>query len=153
MFSSAILAVVFAATISILQFHNLQSRKAIEQAIMLDFANHYLELARNQPFYLIIPGQPINTLYDGDHGAADVRFPTSDEWQTLWTADFRNFHPELEWFENRDPQYTCVITNQMEGQEIRGKHIEFEVRWKPPLSRSRAWMTIQLEVVVYPDFK
>ena len=153
MFASAILAVVFAATIGILQYHNIQNRKYMEQAMMLDFAQHYMEIARNQPFYQIIPGQPINELYDGTHNDVEIRFPESTEWQNLWTEDFRNFHPDLEWFENRSPQYKCIIENEIVDDEIRSKHINYFMRWKPPLGKGVAWMEIQFDVVVYPDFK
>jgi prepilin-type N-terminal cleavage/methylation domain-containing protein len=151
-FASGILAVVFVATMGILQFHNIQTRRAMEQAMILDLCTHYLELARNQPFYNIEPGEPINTLYDGNHGAPNIRFPITYEWQDALTIDFRNFHPDIEWFEAQSPQYKCIITDEMVGDEIRSKHINFEVRWRPPLTDGDLWRSIQMESVVYREF-
>lgn len=153
MFASGVLAVVFAATITILQFHNIQTKKAMEKAMMLDFCQHYLEIARNQPFTKIEPGNEINTLYDGEHGAPDIRFPAESGWHTVLTEDFQNFHPALEWFESREPQYRCEINEEIVDNEVRSRHIDFEVRWLPPLSRGAGNNSIQLEVVVYPEIK
>ena len=57
MVATAILALLFMSGMSVIQFHRIQSRKAMEYAIMLDFAEHYLELARSQRFDRIRPGQ------------------------------------------------------------------------------------------------
>ncbi len=150
--AAGILSVVFLATMALINFQRLQSRKAMEQAIMLDFAEHYIEIARNKPFSQIVGGTPINPLYDGQHSAPDIRFPTNSGWQSLWTTDFRNFHPDLEWFEGSSPQYKCIITNQMVGSDTRSKHIELDVRWKPPLGRGADWLSIRLDTLVYQDF-
>jgi len=153
LFASAILAVIFATTITLLQYHRIQARKSQEQAMMLDFCQHYLEIARQKSFYEIFPGQPINLLYDGAHGASNIRFPANSNWQTLWTTDFRNFHPDLEWFESSSPQYRCTITNQVvAGGKTRSKHISLEVRWHPPLMKGVDWLTIQLDTMVYEQF-
>jgi len=151
-FAAAVLAVVFIATLYLLQYHRLQMRTAMERSIMLDFAQQYLETARNKPFFEILPGTALNTLYDGAHGSPDIRFPVDNSWQSLWTTDFRNFHPDLEWFEGRNPEYRCIITDEMVGMNTRSKHINLEVRWKPPFERGAEYISIQLDTLVYQDF-
>jgi len=158
MFASTILAFVFAGTIMLLQYRRIQAQKSLEHSMMLDFAQHYLETARQQSFSNIIAGFPINALYDGAHGAPDIRFPSDTTWQSLLTEDYKNYHPDLEWFNSRDPQYRCVITNQMANhpltgvQYIRSKHLFLQLRWRPPLEKGSEWLTMDLSSVVYRDF-
>lgn len=138
----------------ILQFHRVRSQKAMEHAVMLDFAKHYIEIARQQNFFDIRPGEPINAMFNGSYGAPDIRFPANSNWQSLWTEDLRNFHPDLEWFGGQSPQYRCIITDQMVGMETRSKHIQFEVRWQPYRGKNTVltWMNIRLDSIVYQDF-
>lgn len=151
-FAAGILSVIFLSSMFLIQFHRIQQQKAKEQAIMRDFCQHYMEIARQQPFFQVLPGQPINALFDGEHGAPEIRFPADDQWRTLWTEDFRNFHPDLEWLENRSPQYRCDIDHEIIAMESRSKHIELEVRWKPPLDKGSEWMSIQVDTMIYEGF-
>jgi len=150
----ALVAMVIASTTSLsclllLCAHRMQSRKALEQGIILDFAIHYLELARTKDFANVAGGKPISTLHP------NITFPPNqpnNDWHSLWTEDFRAFHRDLEWLEHRDPQYRCTITPQGPIADPRSKHIRFELRWHPPLGRGREWLTVQFDTVVYPNF-
>lgn len=152
LFAAAIFSTIFITTIMLIQFHRIQSRKAMEQSMMLDFMQHYLEIARQNDIYLILPGEPINTLFDGNHGAPDIRFPSNNDWNSLWTEDFKNFHPDLEWFRARSPEYKCIITNQLDGSELRSKHLHLEVRWHPPLGKGKNWLTMEMDTMIYRTF-
>ena len=163
---SAILTVAVVATLGVLWHSRVQSRKAMERDIMLDFAQHYLELARAQQFEMIAPGYPINTLYDGTRPillpdgteeTCNIRFPDGadanpTEWLSLYTNDFRLFHPDLEWFSNREPAYICSIATQVAAGEVRARQIRLQLRWRPPLERGNDWMTLEVDTVVYPEF-
>ncbi|MCX6999751.1 MAG: hypothetical protein NT106_05570 [Candidatus Sumerlaeota bacterium] len=125
----------------------------MEQAIMLDFMQHYMEIARNQSFFNIIPGQPINFLYDGAHGAPNIRFPANANWYSLYAINFRNFHPDLEWLKAEEPEYSCTITNQVvTGGITRSKRITLQVRWRPPLMKTIGKITLQMDTLVYQGF-
>ncbi len=152
MFAMAVLSIIFTSSISLIHVHRLQSRKAMEQSIMLDFAQHYLELARNQPFNEIRLNRPINDLYDSSKQSPLIRIPPNDKWWSLWTTDYRVFHPDLEWFEGRDPQIRCTVTRQVVDGEDRARTINFEVRWRPPINLADRWITLQLNTTAYPDF-
>ena len=153
MIAVAILAIGFVSTSTAMQFHRVQSRKAMEQAIALDFLNHYLELARNQPYASIATGQPINALFDGSSGSANIRFPASSAWVSLETNAYRTFHPDLQWLTGRQPQLSCTISTQAAGGGGgRARRILCIVRWDPPLGQGQAWQTVTLETTVYPDF-
>ncbi len=149
--AASLLAIVFAGSMSLLMAHRIQSRKAMEQAIMLDFSQHYLEIARSAEYNTIAPGNPISPLFDGAGGALDIRFPADAEWQTIVGTDMESFHPDLVWLENRSPGYRCVITNQVSGGATRSKHLLFETRWHPPLQSAGRWQTLRLDTVVYED--
>lgn len=152
MIAIAIVGIIFLANMQILQMHNIQARRAMEESIMLDFAQHYLEIARNQPFNYLVAGFPINKICDGTNGTPRICFPSDSEWQDLTSNDFLLFHPDLAWFNNQSPQYRCTITTQMTGSINRARHIGLEVRWHPALRNTNDWLTIQLDTLVYFDF-
>lgn len=162
--ASTILLAVCLSVMGALFFNRVQSRKAMEHDIMQDFVHHYLELARAQQYDLIAPGAPINALYDGNRtvvlpsgaaGTINVRFPPSDgAWRTLWTNDFRNFHPDLEWFEGREPSYLCTINTQTTTGLVipRVRQVRLEVRWRPPLRRGSDWNSVDAQTSIYSEF-
>lgn len=152
MIAIAIVAIIFLANMQLIQMHNLQARRSMEESIVMDFAQHYLELARNQPFNRIMVGQPINTLCDGTHGTPDIRFPSNGDWQDLTNTNYLTFHPDLAWLQSQSPQYRCVIATQTVGSINRSRHIEFEVRWHPALRNTQDWLSLQLDTLVYFDF-
>lgn len=151
LFAVLILAMIFLSSMTLLQFHRSQSRKAMDYAIMHDFAVQFIELARNQPFNSIAPNNPINALFDGANATPNIRFPAGDQWVSLWTNDFRVFHPDLAWFENRHPAMRCQITTQMAGATARSKTIQLDVRWDPPMGRGQQ-LSLNLTNDVYLDF-
>lgn len=169
--ASAILSLFFLGTCAILHVQRLAQRKVLEQSIVLDFAKHYLELARNQAFFAIAYGNPINPLYNGANGWPNITFPASgNTWVPLTTTNFLTFNPDLQYIANKLPQYLCSITTQVTADGSRAIHLYMVVIWRPPLGLggvttsgaklgdgitlpSGSWLVVQLETSVYQDFK
>ena len=80
MIAVVILSLFVLANFSILSFSRIQTVKDHERGIMLDFAAHYLELAKGLPFAEINGGAPINALYDGASGGTRITIPISTNW-------------------------------------------------------------------------
>ena len=116
------------------------------------------------------PGKPINTLYDGTRNILlpdgqtvkiTVQFPTdaaggTPAWRDVDT-NMKLFHPDLDWFGNRSPQYRVWIATQTAGTPPveRAKRIRLETRWKPPMGMAGGTdnlLTMDTETVVYSDF-
>ncbi len=157
MIAVTVLSLAFLAGFSLLQFNRLQSRKAQDQAIMLDFTQHYLEIARSRTYDQIAAGSAINPLFDGvskfdSTNAINIRFVNSSNWNDLSTSNFLMFHPDLAWFGNRNPEYQCqILTETSFSAAQRCKVIRMTTRWHPPLRPSN-WQTLAAETAVYPDY-
>lgn len=169
--ASAILSLFFLGTSAILHFQRLAQRKVMEQSIVVDFAKHYLELARNQPFYSIVYGGVINPLLNGTNGWPAITFPASGTtWISLNSASYLTFNPDLQYIANSTPQYMCTITSQVTGAGTRSIHLYMVVIWRPPVGfggvttsdaklgdgitlPAGKWLVVQLDTNVYQDFK
>lgn len=162
--ASVVLGIVFLSTAGVMWASVLSSHGAMERDIMLDFMHHYIEMARALPYESVASGQPINALYDGTRTIllpdgtktkVEVRFPASDgNWKTLWDSNMRYFHPDLEWFDGREPQYRCAIRTQTSttSGSPRARLIRLEVRWHPPLRGAKTFQALAMDTVIYPDF-
>lgn len=160
--ASVILGAAVLLTMLVLPFNRIQTRKAMDRDIMLDFMHHYIEIARAAPYNDIQTSRPINTFYDGTRDIplpdgtttrVSVVFPPSDnQWRTLYENNMLYFHPDLEWLANRDPQYRVTIDTQNVSGRDRARRVRLETRWRPPLNRGNQWQTMDMETVVYPEF-
>lgn len=160
MVATVITTMVLVASLTALQFHRIESRRALDQKIMLQFLEKYLEFARARPINEIAVGQPLNPLFDGtgamplpDGTTANmnIRFPPANTWVNLNTANYINFHPELAAFANRQPQFQCNITSQNgAGGALRSRAIAVSVRWRSPFNINQ-WMTLAASTLVYSD--
>src|SRR5580700_2128074 len=56
-------------------FDQVSVRKAKEEALVMDFLTHYAENLKALPFTSLVPGFPINSLYDGANGAPALTIP------------------------------------------------------------------------------
>jgi hypothetical protein len=108
--ATAVLGICVMACFSAIMFNRVSSVKAKEEAIVMDFMIHYLELARGIPFISLVEGQPINYLYNGANSAPSIIIPTNGVWTAINTSDFTTFHPDLVWLKNRNPQMRTTIT-------------------------------------------
>ena len=149
----AVLALTFLFVLSMLSVHRIQAVKARDRAIVLDFAQHYLETARSEQFGRIVAGAPINALYGDAEGAMYITFPPDAEWVDLTEEAYGNFHPDLFWLAAREPEMRCVIHNEGLATAPSAKHIELAIRWRAPFNLGGDnWLTLQLDTVVYPEF-
>lgn len=169
--AAAILSLFFLGTCAILHFQRLAQRKVLEQSIMVDFAKHYLELARNQAFFAIAYGAPINPLYNGANGWPNITFPASaSTWVSLNSTDYRTFNPDLQYVANKSPQFLCTLNTQVTAAGSRAIHLYLVAIWQPPLGfggvtttaaklgdgitlPAGAWLVVQMETSIYQDFK
>ena len=110
MISVAILSLFMAACLASIVFNRLTSMKSKEEGIAMDFLIHYVESVKALPFSEVASGRPINPLLDGTAGAPNIRIPADDSWVALNTADFENFHPDLLWVHNRNPEMRVALT-------------------------------------------
>jgi type II secretory pathway pseudopilin PulG len=146
MFSMLLVGLLFVANLSAISFCRLQMRKDKEQAIVLDFALHYLEMVRGLPFTDLQKGQPINALFDGKTGATKILLPADCTWSSLATSDYLAFHPDLTWLINQNPEMRVGITTQQVGGIDHTKHVYLEIRWDPALGRgSKVTVRMDLE--------
>lgn len=163
MVAAGIVGLVAMTTMLMMSYSRIQARKASDRSLMLDFSYHYLELARALPYESILPGQPINMLYDGTRqillpdgtkSTVNIRFPNNGTtWNSLATNDFRYFHPPLARLAGREPQYRVRIDTQTTAGQPRARRIRLETRWRAPLLMSRGdWQTLEMDTVVYPEF-
>lgn len=155
MIASVVLAFIFLATIGLIKGHNMLQKKTQDQSIMLSFMKQYIENARNKPFADIKYNTPINTLYDGAHSAPLIKFPAnSTAWNSLDTTAFKTFHPDLTWFQGRNPMFKCSITSVAASgpSNISKKIISMEVMWDQPIKASKKDSLI-FTTIVYSDYR
>ncbi len=123
------------ASMSSMAFSRIQSAKDKDNGVLLDFATHYLELAKAKPFSEIQKGSALNPLWDGTAGAPDIRIPSSSSWFSISTANYTTFHPELVWLAPRNPEMRVdLITTQVAGMD-HTKVLQVEFRWDAPLQQ------------------
>jgi len=145
-FALLLVGLLFVANLSAISFCRLQMRKDKEQAIVLDFAVHYLETVRGLPFDEVQKGRPINVLFDGKAGAIKIQLPTDSSWSSLTTSDYLAFHPDMTWLTKQNPEIRVDVTAQQVGGVDHSKHVHLEIRWDPALGRgSKALVRMDLE--------
>jgi len=129
------LPILFLSNLGAISFNRLTTYKEKELAILSDFTLHYMEQIKGLPFNEVVPGHSINTLYDGENGAPNIRIPQIADWQSIDTADYEDFHPELVWLNDRNLEMKINLTVTQVDAEDHTKHLELELRWDAPLGR------------------
>jgi prepilin-type N-terminal cleavage/methylation domain-containing protein len=150
MISVLILALFMGACFSSILFNRLTSMKAKEEAIAMDFLMHYVENIKALPFNEVSPGRPINSLLDGSDGAPNIRIPANASWVALNTANFENFHPDLVWVHNRNPQLRVVLTSRTASGVPHDVHLNVTMAWDAPLRRGGP-LQMQLDLLRTKD--
>ena len=134
----AIVGVLFMATLGAVQFNKIQIYKDKERGLVLDFVVHYLELVKGQSFAEIQKGAPINALYAGTNGAADIRIPVNFSWFTLKNnTNYQTFYSDLAWLYPRNPEMRVDLATTQAGGVDHTKQVRVEVRWDSPLNLGR----------------
>ena len=119
-----------------------------DYGIAVDFVVHYLETVKALEFENVDEGRPINELYDGENGAANITIHEDDEWQSVLTEDYLMFHPELSALEN--PEFRVVLSTDQIGGADHTKTVQAEVRWDPPLGAGDK-LSVRLDAVRVKD--
>lgn len=146
----SIISVLFLVNMGAISIHRIQSAKEQELAIVSDFSGHYLEQVRGKVFEELVPGAPINHLFNGAQGGPDIRIPTDDSWIRIDTEDYQTFHPELVALENRELELRAELTTEVQAGVARSKHLSLEIRWNPPLSRGQK-LVLRNDLIRYRD--
>jgi hypothetical protein len=130
------LSLFMAACFSSILFNRVASMKAKQEAIAMDFLIHYTESIKGLPFSNVVPGQPINPLYDGADGAPNIRIPNDSSWVRLDTDDFKTFHPDLIWVASQNPKMQVNMESVSQGGVPHDVHLNIRMAWDPPLGRN-----------------
>ena len=123
------------AAMSSMAFGRIQSAKDKDSGIVLDFATHYLELARAIPFSDLKSGNALNPLCDGTAGAPNIRIPATASWVSLSSVDYTTFHPELVWLAPRNPEMRVTLSTTQKDGTDHTKLLRVELRWDAPLQQ------------------
>lgn len=121
---------------SAIVFDQVAVRKAKEHAIVMDFLTHYAENIKALPFTSVVPGYPINSLYDGTSGGPSITIPYSTNgWFAITNSSYQTFDPDLLWLANRNPQMLVTLNSNYVGgaSEI---DLNLRVDWDAPLSKA-----------------
>ncbi len=150
-FAMLILSLAVLGCIGAVTFSRVTSAKARDQAVLLDFATHYLETLRGMPFADLRPGSPVNALYNGADGAPDLRVPASPSPIRLDTSDYSVFHPGLIQLASQQPEMVVQLTERAVGGVPHDKTATVEVRCQPPLGRGSV-LSLTLTLYRVKDF-
>jgi hypothetical protein len=110
-------------------------RKAKEEGIAMDFLTHYVENLKALPFTQIIPGSPINSLYNGANGAPLISIPGNNGWVPVNTTAFETFDPDLLWLSNRNPAMQVTLTQNKVLGVLHDIEICVRLDWDAPLGK------------------
>jgi hypothetical protein len=146
----AIVAVFVVAGMSAMYFNRIQAYKDKERGLLLDFAVHYLELVKGQPFSELKKGNAINALYDGTAGSPNIRIPASFTWSSLLDNNYIAFSPELTWLSARNPEIRVNLTTTQVGGVDHTKLVQVELRWDAPLQQGGK-LTARMDMARFKD--
>ena len=173
----AILGMFALICFSTILFSRVASLKARQQGIMTDFVVHYAETLKALPFsglpYGLAAGSPINPLFNGSGSYSnqvlqlhadilftnacyfpDIRIPASGSWVSLNTQDYYDFHPDLLWLTNSNPQLQVTLATNwatvLGTPVVHDIHVTIVAAWDSPLGRG-ARCQQQLDLVRTKD--
>jgi type II secretory pathway pseudopilin PulG len=148
--SLGIMGILVAACLSAILFSQVSVRKAKEEAIGMDFLTHYAEIMKALPFTSVVPGLPINSLFDGVNGAPLIIIPQDNSWVPLDTTEFQIFHPDLLWLSNRNPKLQVTLTKNNFGGVLHDLEVSVKIAWDPPLAKGGR-MEVQVDFLRTKD--
>lgn len=140
LFATALTSIMFFAALSAITYSKVQLARDHERAIATDFAVHYIETLRGMKFDDLVPGTPINPLYDGvgtnEFGKKmTLRIPNSGDWVTMNATNYTSFTPDLAWLVPRNPELSLNLATTSVGGVVRTRQATLFVRWDAPLKR------------------
>ena len=135
MMAAGLMGVFVAACLSAVVTDQVCTRKAKEEAIAMDFLTKYVENIKALPFASVVPGLPINSIYNGTGGSPLITIPTDSSWVPLTNTSFQTFYPDLLWFNNRNPKMQVVLAQNSVAGSLHDMEINVKVDWDAPLSK------------------
>jgi type II secretory pathway pseudopilin PulG len=136
MISSGIMVIVVAACLSAVVFDQVSLRKAKEEAIAMNFLTHYVENIKALPFADVVPGFPINSLFNGVNPAPLITIPPANSWVPLNTTAFQTyFDPDLGCLTNRNPAMLVTLTPHNVSGVLHDIEVNVRIDWDAPLAR------------------
>lgn len=149
--ATLILSLAVLSCVSAVSFSRYTSAKARDQAVLLDFATHYTETLRGLQFADLRAGSAINSLYDGQDGAPNIRVPASADPVRLDTTDYLAFHPGLAQLANQQPVMVVRLVENSVGGVPHDKTVMVEARCQAPLNRG-GQLSLTLTLYRVKDF-
>lgn len=140
LFATALTSIMFFAALSAITYSKVQLARDHERAIATDFAVHYIETLRGMKFDDLVPGMPINPLYDGvgtnEFGQKmTLRIPNNGNWVSMTTTNYTSFTPDMAWLTPRSPELSVNLSTTSVGGVVRTRQATVFVRWDAPLKR------------------
>lgn len=140
LFATALTSIMFFAALSAITYSKVQLARDHERAIATDFAVHYIETLRGMKFDDMVPGTPLNPLYDGvgtnEFGKRmTLRIPNSGDWVTMNATNYTAFTPDLAWLIPRNPELSLNLATTTVGGTVRTRQATLLMRWDAPLGR------------------
>ena len=140
-----IMVILVAACLSAIVFDQISVRKAKEEAIVMNFLTHYVEMIKALKFTEVVPDHAINSYFNGVSPAVLITIPHDNSWVSLNTTAFQNFDPDLgTWLSNRNPAMQVTLTPHYAGGGVGGNgpggvlhdiEINVKVDWDAPLAK------------------
>jgi Tfp pilus assembly protein PilV len=135
MIASGVMLIFVMVCMSALVFDEAAVFKSKEEALVMDFMNHYLENLKALPFADVTPGYPINTLYDGVNGAPTITIPTNGALVDLTSTNYQTFAPDLLWLNGSSPILGVTFDQNYSNSVLHDVHIGLTVTWTAPLQK------------------
>jgi hypothetical protein len=136
MMASGIMTIFVGACLTAIFVNQISVRKCKEEALVMDFLTKYVENVKALPFDSVAPGLPLSGLYS-------ITIPANTNWVSLTNLNYLQFHSELGWLQNRNPQLQVEVKPRSVSGTVHDKIITLKCDWDPPLKKGR-----QLEVQV-----
>jgi hypothetical protein len=143
--ASSVVGLFVAVCTTAIVFDQVSVRKAKEEALVMDFLSHYAENIKALPFGMLVPGYPINSLYDGAGGAASITIPPTGTWVSINNTNYQTFDPDLAWLANRNPQMLVTLNSNYVGGALE-VDVNVRVDWSAPLSKG-GQQEVQVDVL------
>jgi len=146
----ALVGVFVLAAMSSMASSRVQSAKDKDSGVLLDFAQHYMELAKAKPFSELKKGSALNPLCDGTGGAPDIRIPANASWFSITDVNYTTFHPELVWLAPRNAEMRVDLNTTQVGGMDHTKVLQLEFRWDAPLGQGGK-LTTRMDMARFAD--
>ncbi|HEX3720262.1 MAG TPA: hypothetical protein VH595_20110 [Verrucomicrobiae bacterium] len=130
-----ILGLFVAACVAAIVTDEVCVQKAKQEAIAMNFLTKYVENIKALPYSYVVPGLPVNDMYNGSGGASLIAIPSNNSPVSINTTAFQVFYPDLLWLSNLNPTMTVTLTQNSVAGQLHDTEINAKVDWNSPLAR------------------